>query len=126
VVDSIGRNLLAWLTYSPYSTSVSCPDSYNSQHDRDGAASSDAGQRFALAIEQWHRESGSTTSNVRDAACAYVLELKAKSLPPERVLVEIKRMLALVPGLSMEDEDAHRHLLQQVITWCIEAYYRTD
>jgi hypothetical protein len=93
---------------------VSCPESY-SPH-------SDAAQRFAAAIEAYHGASRKDATDVQDAACAYVAELKAQAWPPERVLIQIKELLRTSSGRS--DDEQQRHLLQRVITWCIEAYYR--
>jgi hypothetical protein len=52
----------------------------------------------------------------------YVGELRTQGLPPERALINVKRVIfeAGVPG---HDEDQKR-FLEHVITWCIEAYYR--
>jgi hypothetical protein len=102
-------------------------DSYHPRSDGESAVPlSHAAQRFALAIE--HSDGSEiATTELRDAACTYVRELRAQSLPPEQVLIQVKRLIAVVPSHPHgENDDARRHLQQQVITWCIEAYYRAD
>jgi hypothetical protein len=124
---------LAWLARTPYSPRrvqypdhlnpipVSCPELPSLPADRHPLPQSEAAQRFALAIAS-HLGAGDTATEVRDAACDYVRELRERSLPPERVLVHIKEMLRTLPGRDDDDEE-QRHLVRQVITWCIEAYY---
>ena len=107
---------------------VSSADSYHPRSDGEAEVPlSHAAQRFALAIKHSDYQSEAAATEMRDAARAYVRELRAQSLPPERVLVCVKRLIAIVPAHPHdEDDDARRHLLEQVITWCIEAYFSAD
>jgi hypothetical protein len=75
------------------------------------------------ALSATDASSKAVTSETQEAICAYVDELKAQQLPPERVLVQIKELIATVEGDWSSDEQ--RQFLQQVILWCIQAYYRT-
>ena len=58
---------------------------------------------------------------VREASCTFVRELKAEGSAPERVLVDVKNVIAAAD--TNHDSDQQRRFLQQVITWCIEEYY---
>lgn len=104
---------------------VSCPESSSLPADRLALPRSEAAQRFALAIAS-HLASRSATTELRDAACDYVRELRERSLPPERVLVHVKSMLGTLPDRRDDRDEEQRDLLRQVITWCIEAYYEAS
>jgi hypothetical protein len=83
-----------------------------------------AADRFARALEgSPHVGTFLPPDALRSAINDYVDELKAQGLPPERVLVNIKRLVFEAHRVSSRDED-HLRFLQHVITWCIEAYYR--
>ena len=106
---------------------MSCPDSFSRTSDDDAAPLGVAAEHFARAIEQSDHRSQASTAELREAACQYVRELKAQQLPPEQVLVSVKRLITSVRGRPEdEDDDARRRLLQQVITWCIDAYYSSE
>ena len=73
-----------------------------------------------------------STSELRDAVCAYVDAERARAEPAERIIVSIKAIAerARVTAsqsrraspLSMSDRD---ELLTRAVTWCIERYYQT-
>ncbi|HWZ60198.1 MAG TPA: hypothetical protein VNW46_14570 [Gemmatimonadaceae bacterium] len=66
---------------------------------------------------------------LRDAVREQVAHLRDQGEPPERVLVEIKRELQesqVRTGVPRGDDQAFRTLSDQVVRWCIEAYYRAD
>ena len=68
-------------------------------------------------------------AELRDAVREQVIHLRGQGEPPERVLVEIKRELQesqTRTGAPRSDEPAMRALADQVVRWCIEAYYRGD
>ena len=68
-------------------------------------------------------------AELRDAIREQVLHLRSQGEPPERVLVEIKRELQeaqVRTAAPRGDEPALRALTDQVVRWCIEAYYRGD
>jgi hypothetical protein len=68
-------------------------------------------------------------AELRDAVREQVIHLRDQGEPPERVLVEIKRELQesqTRTGVPRVDELALRGLADQVVRWCIEAYYRGD
>jgi cell division protein ZapA (FtsZ GTPase activity inhibitor) len=68
-------------------------------------------------------------AELRDAVCEQVMHLRAQGEPPERVLVEIKREIQEAQtrvNTPRGDEPALRTLTDQVVRWCIDAYYRGD
>jgi hypothetical protein len=68
-------------------------------------------------------------AELRAAVSEQVVHLRDQGEPPERVLVEIKRELQEAQtrtGAARGDEPALRALTDQVVRWCIEAYYRVD
>lgn len=76
-----------------------------------------------------------TNTELRDAVRDQVQHLRSQGEPPERVLVEIKRELAEsltrtagvgAAGTTLGDEQDVRTVIDQVVRWCIEAYYRAD
>ena len=80
-----------------------------------------AATRFVRAVEAWHSKlSDAVGEELRDAACAFVDELKTREMPPEQVLVAVKDLLHSVDG---GDAETQRQLMQKVIGWCINAYY---
>jgi len=91
-------------------------------HTRGTLANSLAAKRLVRAVSGVAQSSNAATSEIRDATCAFVDELKALDVPPERVLVQFKEVIANALGDRRSDEQ--RQLFEQVITWCIEAYYR--
>jgi hypothetical protein len=90
---------------------------------------SDAPQsaRLVRALNDAFRSSddAAVETDLTEAVCAYVVELKRNGLPPERVLVEFKRVVA---GLSTSrdnatDESRQAEAARRAITLCIKAYY---
>ena len=70
-------------------------------------------------------------SAVRGAVFAYVRQLRAAALPPERVLVTIKGVAnrSGVPDSRHDDltpSTGRAGLMRKVVGWSIEAYYRVD
>jgi hypothetical protein len=68
-------------------------------------------------------------AELRAAISEQVLHLRGQGEPPERVLVEIKRELQEAQtrtGVGRGDDQALRALTDQVVRWCIQAYYRGD
>ena len=73
-----------------------------------------------------------STSDLREAVCAYVDAERARAEPAERIIVSMKAIAerARVTAsrsrraspLSMSDRD---ELLTRAVTWCIERYYQT-
>ena len=61
---------------------------------------------------------------VHEAVNAYVQTLKGAGAPPERVLVRVKSALELV-GLLEHHGGRRPVLVDRVIGWSIEEYYRT-
>lgn len=68
-------------------------------------------------------------AELRDAVHEQVWHLRSQGEPPERVLVEIKREIQEAQtrvNAPRGDEPVLRTLTEQVVRWCIEAYYRAD
>jgi hypothetical protein len=83
-----------------------------------------AADRFVRALESSpHVGTFSPPDALRSAINDFVDELKTQGSPPERVLINVKRVVFEAHPVSSHDEDYLR-FLQHVITWCIEAYYR--
>jgi hypothetical protein len=77
--------------------------------------------RLLQATSQTPTDAG--LGDVRETIRDFVRELKDEGLPPERVLVRLKSTIGEVRG---DDIEPRRRLFQQVITWCIEEYYRSE
>jgi hypothetical protein len=80
------------------------------------------GPRFPLADR--------TEREIRETVCEYVDQLKELGLPPERIIVAVKRLaneagvratsrLVATPA-TLEGADK---LLVDMVAWCIERYY---
>ena len=59
---------------------------------------------------------------LRDAVAAYVADLRADGHPPERVVVDVKSLLAEI-GFPRRSEDRGPGPAEQVVRWVIQAYY---
>jgi len=91
--------------------------------------SSGALRRLDIAIRLAGAGDETGLAELRDAVREQVAHLRDQGEPPERVLVEIKRELQesqTRTGAPRGDEQALRALADQVVRWCIEAYYRGD
>ena len=63
-----------------------------------------------------------TRAMVRDSVQRYAQLMKALATPPERMLFLVKETLRQqLPHPEYEDET--KALVENVVTWCIEAYY---
>lgn len=92
------------------------------QHDDGSHEGLPAVQTLKRVLEARTPQDSTRTDVLREAICDFVRELKGRELPPERVLVIVK---GVVSAARLDDDwDAQRRLLQQVITWCIDEYYR--
>ena len=69
--------------------------------------------RDALADFLANRGSRDAAEHFRSALCAYVKDLRAADVPPERVLVIVKRLLHGTPP-AVADE---------AVVWCVGAYF---
>ena len=78
-------------------------------------------RHFTRVLESVDPATSSADGMLRDAICDFVRDLKAEGAPPERVLVTVKDVIAAAD--SGRDTEQQRRFVQQVITWCIEAYY---
>ena len=72
----------------------------------------------------------SAEDELRQFVSEYACELKQLGLPPERVLVAVKRAAYAVgiyaPPFSIPNRratDGKRKLLDDIVTWCIAGYY---
>lgn len=66
---------------------------------------------------------GQDTDDLRLAVREHTRALRACGLPPERVLVLMKTAMAHA-GLAHSANELERSLLESVVKWCIEEYYR--
>ena len=68
----------------------------------------------------------SGTDDLRRAAERYTAHLRSAGLPPERAVIAVKHALALtVPPLTTRQTELVA-LREQVVRWCIVAYFRDD
>jgi hypothetical protein len=84
---------------------------------------------FAAFAETAHNEHAERTQ-LEDAVCAFVEEMKEQGQPPEAVIIAAKQMAAQAglvsspePSLFFTHDDAG-HVLSEIVRWCIEEYYR--
>jgi hypothetical protein len=75
--------------------------------------------------------SESAAKQVRDRICDFVDAARAAGLPPERVIVEVKRLAAaagwnqplfLRTGTGRDDRDPEQ-VVRDIVTVCIERYF---
>jgi hypothetical protein len=91
--------------------------------------SSGALRRLDIALRLAGPGDAAGVAELRDAVCEQVVHLRGQGEPPERVLVEIKREIQEAQtrvNAPRGDDTALRCLTDQVVRWCIEAYYRAD
>lgn len=77
--------------------------------------------------------SRSARLELRRRVCEYAAELKESGVPPERAVVEVKRVLSEA-GFELTTHTKSTeavltprdHLLGDVVAWCIEGYYRSS
>ena len=62
---------------------------------------------------------------LREAVAAYVGDLREAGHPPERVLVDVKALLAEI-GFPRRAEDRALGPREQVVRWVIQEYYRSN
>jgi hypothetical protein len=55
---------------------------------------------------------------LRNAVCEAVDALRHAGAPPERALLEVRSIIAGVPGVGRYEKVG-----ESVITWCLERYY---
>jgi hypothetical protein len=65
---------------------------------------------------------GATRNELRAAVTVLVRALRAENLPPEAVLVRVKR-IAAAAGLRGDGGDEPAELLTDIVRWSVEAYY---
>ena len=65
---------------------------------------------------------------LKAAVCAYADEAKRLGWPVERVIIEIKRISEAEGGLVHRSDPIDRiegqRIVERVVTWCVEHYYR--
>jgi hypothetical protein len=109
------------------SSSIPAPSVTRARRPR---LSSGALRRLDIALRLVGPDGDATgLAELRDAVREQVTHLRAQGEPPERVLVEIKREMQeaqIRVNAPRGDEPPLRTLTDQVVRWCIEAYYRGD
>lgn len=86
---------------------------------------------LAALLGRVDEDSSIDENALREAVCAYVRQLKAEQLPPERVLTTIKAIAsqAGVPDSRIEHVDGadqRDRLMRTIVNACIREYYRAD
>jgi hypothetical protein len=88
-------------------------------------------ERLVLAGVRAAREAHEATRELREAVCAYVHDLKERGYPPERVLIDVKGLLAEA-GIRKTGPLTDRgsatlgpetEIVERVVEWCIEEYF---
>jgi hypothetical protein len=117
----------AELVHCEPSNHLSIPDSSS-----EGESSGDRPHRRTIdnhaTLEDALRESSGTMSpavgHLSDAVSVLVQYLKQRGDPPERVVIEVKRVVRSAYRDAPFPLDPNtRRLVDHVITWAIEAYY---
>jgi len=93
-------------------------------NDNDNAGLATEERLRAAYVQVARREA--TQIELRARVCEFVAHLRSQSLPPEAVLIRLKRVLADRLG-AMRDLPTifvRSALNEQIIRWCIEEYYR--
>ena len=78
--------------------------------------------RYALGGQQ-----PADADRLREAACEYVRELRERDVSPESAVVAVKDILRRAIMGHTPTQDSRRaaeSLVERVVTWCIEEYYR--
>jgi hypothetical protein len=82
------------------------------------------------ALERAVDESCAFTAELNTALGAYVRQLYADGLPPERMLVHLKELVYRTVQSRVHpdayDHDHFRQFIARVVQRCIQAYYRDD
>ena len=83
-------------------------------------------ERLARALAAALADRSTPTVALYEAVCKYVTELRARGLPPERMLVLVKELMRGTAPDSVTSRAVHLEadLLRLVVTWSIDAYYR--
>jgi hypothetical protein len=72
------------------------------------------------------RDEAPQLRHLRGLIGAAVGHLRAQGLPPERMLVEMKRIMMPILARGRTRVDAYGPagpLMQRIVRWCVEAYY---
>jgi hypothetical protein len=118
------------MSLAPRASSLTPPSGLATTASRRPRLSSGALRRLDIALRLVGPD-GDTAgiAELRDAVREQVWHLRSQGEPPERVLVEIKREIQEAQtrvNAPRGDEPVLRTLTEQVVRWCIEAYYRAD
>ena len=83
-------------------------------------------QRLARALAAALADRSVPTVALYEAVSRYVTELRARGLPPERMLVVVKELMRGAAPDSVTSRAVHldADLFRLVVTWSIDAYYR--
>jgi len=63
-------------------------------------------------------------AQLRASVTAYVRALRAEQTPPQRALVLVKTAVQEAPPPALDADEA-RALMDDVVRWCVEAYYES-
>lgn len=110
---------------------------HHGMHERAAAAraaASEAIERYAILVTQSKRRINMTTQRllamdatrelIRESLERYVQLMKVIGTPPERMLRLVKDAVAEHVPHPEREKETHA-LLENAVTWSIEAYYRT-
>lgn len=81
--------------------------------------------RLRAALAEVARD-GNPTSTLRDELCRVADEARSRQIRAEQLLVLLKDLWADLPEVRRAvDVKEKAALLQRLVTWCIEEYYRS-
>ena len=83
-------------------------------------------QRLARALAAALEDRSAPTVALYEAVCKYAAELRARGLPPERMIVIVKQLLrgTAPDSVTSRAVQLDADLLRLVVTWSIDAYYQ--
>lgn len=63
---------------------------------------------------------------LRESVCTYAQRQRADGVPAERVVIQLKELMQVSANRARFLDSEQRALVDSVIRWCIEEYYRAD
>jgi hypothetical protein len=83
-------------------------------------------QRLTRALAAALADRSAPTVGLYEAVYKYVTDLRARGLPPERVLIVVKELMRRTVPDSVTSRAVHldAELPRLVVTWSIDAYYQ--
>ena len=95
---------------------------YDSSQNPPSRLSDDTTQSVRVALQDYLASGAS--SDLQQALLLMAADAHEKSMPPEQVLIALKKIWNALPEVcAMSDTGNQIRLLQRVVTMCIKEYY---